>query len=147
MTNATLTTKTIPHWVDNAPFFSGPTQITHHPNTGTPLPPIHSATLSECDIALTSCQAAFPSWSTTPPTERRSILLKAAALLRERGDVFKQVWQSEIHADDFFVEFNVETSAGMIEECAANITTALMGDVVQDIDRERWQAIGCWFFS
>jgi acyl-CoA reductase-like NAD-dependent aldehyde dehydrogenase len=72
----------------------------------------------------------------TSPQQRRSILWKAAILLRERKEEFVEAWQEEMDVHEGFVEFNVMTSAGMIEEVASNITTALQGDIPQAADRE-----------
>lgn len=42
------------------------------------------ATIEHADQALSAAQAAFPSWRDTPPRQRATILLKAAALMREQ---------------------------------------------------------------
>lgn len=56
------------------------------PSTAKPLATIHTTTSSQLDAAIASAQAAFAEWSATPAPRRSQILLRAAALLRERND-------------------------------------------------------------
>lgn len=56
------------------------------PTTGSPLATIHTTTPSQLSATISSAQAAFPSWAATPAPQRSAILLRAAALLRERND-------------------------------------------------------------
>jgi betaine-aldehyde dehydrogenase len=56
------------------------------PTTGEPLATIYTTTPAQLDDAIASAQAAFPVWSQTPAPKRASILLRAAAILRERND-------------------------------------------------------------
>jgi acyl-CoA reductase-like NAD-dependent aldehyde dehydrogenase len=134
--SSSTSTAAIPHWIDNAPFTSQQTTQLRHPNTQADVYLVHVASSSDVDRAISSAQAAFPAWSATPPQERRAILMKAAELLRQRKDQFVESWQSEMDVGEGFAGFNVMTSAGMIEEVASNITTALQGDIPQAADRE-----------
>ena len=56
------------------------------PSTAKPLATIHTSTRSQLDAAIASAQSALANWSRTPALHRGRILLKAAALLRERND-------------------------------------------------------------
>lgn len=56
------------------------------PTTAAPLATIYTTTPAQLDAAVASARAAFPSWSQTPAPQRAAILLKAAALLRQRND-------------------------------------------------------------
>lgn len=56
------------------------------PSTAEPLATIHTTTPQQLDDAVAAAQAAFPSWSQTPAAQRAAILLRAAAILRERND-------------------------------------------------------------
>jgi len=134
MTNTTLP-PAVPHWIDNAPFTSKQTTQLRHPNSQTDVYSVHVASSSDVDRAITSAQDAFPSWAAPPPQKRRSILLKAAELLRQREAEFIDSWQSEMDVGKEFVAFNVGNSAGIIEEVASNITTALQGNIPQASDR------------
>jgi betaine-aldehyde dehydrogenase len=56
------------------------------PSTGHPLATIYTTTADQLNAAVKSGQDAFAGWSRTPPAARARVLLKAAALLRERND-------------------------------------------------------------
>jgi len=56
------------------------------PATAKPLATIHTTTREQLDKAIASAQAAFNEWSQTPAPRRSAILLRAAAILRERND-------------------------------------------------------------
>jgi len=64
------------------------------PSTALPLAEVQKASESDVDSAIVSAQAAFPSWSHTPPIARSRILLKAVALLRSRND---EIAKAETH--------------------------------------------------
>ncbi len=124
----------IPHWIDNQAFVSKTTTTLHHPNSLDPVHEVCTASADDIDLAISSAQKAFPGWSSTTPQKRREILLKAATLLREQQADFVKAWQSEMDVHEGFAGFNAGTSAGMIEEIASNITTALQGDIPQAAD-------------
>ena len=48
------------------------------------------ATTRDLDDALAAAEAGFESWSKTPPAERANVLLKAAALMRDRQEEIAQ---------------------------------------------------------
>ncbi|KAG6010297.1 hypothetical protein E4U21_007346 [Claviceps maximensis] len=56
------------------------------PASGKPLATIYTTTAQQLDDAVAAAQAAFPIWSQTPAPKRAAVLLRAAALLRERND-------------------------------------------------------------
>ncbi|KAK3181003.1 hypothetical protein K4F52_007675 [Lecanicillium sp. MT-2017a] len=56
------------------------------PSTAAPLATIYTTTGQQLDDAVASAQAAFPAWSQTPAPKRAEILLRAAAILRQRND-------------------------------------------------------------
>jgi len=62
------------------------TFTTIDPSTGQPLANVHESSPQDINAAIASAQRAFPAWSRRPAVERCNILLKAAALLRERND-------------------------------------------------------------
>ncbi|BEI86475.1 hypothetical protein CcaverHIS002_0607620 [Cutaneotrichosporon cavernicola] len=57
-----------------------------NPATGEPLAKIYSTSEGQLELAIKSANKAFPAWSATAPVERARILLKAAAILRDRND-------------------------------------------------------------
>lgn len=56
------------------------------PSTAEPLATIYTSTPQQINDAVAAAQAAFASWSATPAPKRAAILLRAAAILRERND-------------------------------------------------------------
>lgn len=70
---------------------SGKTFKTVDPSTAKPLADVQTASPADIDSAIASAQAAFPSWSQTPPIVRSRILLKAVSLLRSRNDEIAKV--------------------------------------------------------
>ncbi|KAJ4270566.1 hypothetical protein NW762_002254 [Fusarium torreyae] len=56
------------------------------PSTAKPLATIYTTTSDQLEETIAAAQAAFPAWSQTPAPRRAAILLKAAAILRERND-------------------------------------------------------------
>lgn len=73
------------------PSESAGTFETVDPSTGRSLCTIHTSSTASVDRAIESAQAAFPSWSATPPIERARILQRAVALLREKNDELAKV--------------------------------------------------------
>lgn len=56
------------------------------PSTAKPLATIYTTTPAQLDDTIAAAQAAFPAWAATPAPRRAAILLRAAAILRERND-------------------------------------------------------------
>ncbi|KAI1410252.1 aldehyde dehydrogenase [Hypoxylon sp. FL1857] len=61
------------------------------PSTGKSICKINISSPKSIDAAIQSAQAAFPSWSSTPPIERARILQKAVALLRDYNDALARI--------------------------------------------------------
>ncbi|KAI9838183.1 MAG: hypothetical protein M1837_002612 [Sclerophora amabilis] len=70
---------------------SGCTFQTTNPSNATPLADVQYASEDDVDAAIASAKSAFPAWSSTPPIARSRVLLKAAALLRERNDQLAEI--------------------------------------------------------
>ena len=62
------------------------TQDVVNPATGTPHGQLPLATAQDLDDALEAAERGFAAWRVTPPEVRAGVLMKAAALLRERAD-------------------------------------------------------------
>ncbi|KAL2836325.1 aldehyde dehydrogenase [Aspergillus pseudoustus] len=58
--------------------------------------------------AAESAAAAFRSWSRATPQERRSLLQRAAQLLRDRKDEFITTVLEEIHAPELWAQMDIE---------------------------------------
>ncbi|KAK5996504.1 Betaine aldehyde dehydrogenase [Cladobotryum mycophilum] len=56
------------------------------PSTGEPLATVYTTAPSQLDDAVASAHKAFAGWSQTPAPRRAAILLRAAAIIRERHD-------------------------------------------------------------
>ncbi|MDO7843529.1 NAD-dependent succinate-semialdehyde dehydrogenase [Sphingomonas immobilis] len=70
-------------------WLSGEGRDTHrvvNPATGEGQADLPLATAADLDAALAAAERGFKTWRATPPEQRAAVLVKAAALLRERGD-------------------------------------------------------------
>jgi acyl-CoA reductase-like NAD-dependent aldehyde dehydrogenase len=79
--------------------------------------------------AAESSQRAFGKWSKTGPTERRRLLLAAAAALEAKMSEFCTVMAEEIGASQLWAQFNVGASANLLREAAA-LTTQIKGETI-----------------
>ena len=77
------------------------------PSTNTACWIATSASVSDAIAAVAAAQAAFPSWSTTKPSVRTAILLKAANIMEENIEEYAGYMMAEMGADlgtaQFFV--------------------------------------------
>jgi vanillin dehydrogenase len=88
-----------------------------------------AATEADARAAASAAAAAFPAWSRTGPTERRTLLLKAADLLEGRTPDFIARMTRETGATKIWAGFNVHLAANMLREAAA-MTTQIAGEVI-----------------
>ncbi|MEJ8814307.1 aldehyde dehydrogenase family protein [Variovorax ureilyticus] len=88
-----------------------------------------AGTPQDAIAAVEAAAAAFPSWSQTPPGERRALLLKAAHALEARAEEFAAAMAAETGASGLWAGFNVHLAAGMLVEAAA-LTTQINGDLI-----------------
>ncbi len=68
------------------PATSGEAFESINPGTGQALARVGQASAADVDRAVAAAREAYPAWSATPATERARILMRAAALLRERNE-------------------------------------------------------------
>ena len=96
--------------------------------TGETVHYFESATVETANKACDAAQSAFQGesftggWKRVIATERRDILLRAAALFGERAAELKEVQKRETSCDDFWATNNVVTTVKYIKEAAACIT-------------------------
>lgn len=64
----------------------GPALAVHYPYTGEVIAELHEASLAQVAQATAAAQAAQPAWAALRPVERGRVLLRAAVLIRERGE-------------------------------------------------------------
>ena len=67
-----------------------------NPATGAVIGQCPKASATQLDAALKAAGDAFPAWSCTPGAERHAILVRAAALLRERAPAIASVITAEM---------------------------------------------------
>jgi benzaldehyde dehydrogenase (NAD) len=87
---------------------------------------------SSVENAIRACEAAaaaFPAWSRTGPSERRSLLLEAEHRFHANTPKFVEAMQAELGASSAWANFNVHLTCGLIRE-AASMTTQVAGQVV-----------------
>lgn len=74
--------------------------------------------------AANAAAAAFPGWSASTPSERSTLLNRAADILEARGDVFAAAMAEEIGASQNWAVFNCTLAATILRD-AANMTGCL----------------------
>ena len=89
-----------------------------------------SASTSDANAAADSAAAALPSWSTTHPSYRRDILIKAASIISARSDELSSYMDRETGSiPSFSAGFNVPSSVEILTDVAGRIATSCAGDV------------------
>ncbi|WP_354681873.1 aldehyde dehydrogenase [Cupriavidus necator] len=88
-----------------------------------------AATEEDAVAAVDAAAAAFKTWSRTGPTERRTMLTKAAQALEAKAEAFAAAVASETGASAIWAGFNVHLAAGMLLE-AASLTTQIGGEII-----------------
>ena len=117
--------------IDNAarPASNGATFEHRHPLNGELISTGAAATVEDAKAIAESSAAAFASWSTSGPSARRAILLKAADLLEGKIKEFCEVMAKEVGASELWAGFNVMGSASLLRE-AAGLTTQIQGETL-----------------
>lgn len=88
-----------------------------------------AATVEDANAAVDSAAKAFPAWAAVGPTERRSLLLKAADLLEAHAPDFAKLMKEEMGGNAVFINFNIGLAAGIMREAAA-LTTQITGETI-----------------
>jgi vanillin dehydrogenase len=102
---------------------------TTDPWTGETAGSAAAAGRDEARAAAEAAGEAFREWSSTPPSQRRELLQKAAALLMERAPDIAAIVTQETGGTFGWGMFNCKLAAGMLGEAAAQ-TTAVTGEVI-----------------
>lgn len=100
-----------------------------NPVTGQVVTRAAAATADDARAACDAAATAFPAWAAMGPSERRKLLLGAAAKFRERGADFAALATEETGATAGWGGFNAFLAANIIEE-TASMTTQITGEVV-----------------
>ena len=88
-----------------------------------------AATLDDVNTITKAAHKAFPSWAQVGPTERRTLLNKAADIMEAKQAEFTAAMITETGATGPWAGFNVMLAAGHIREAAA-LTTQIGGEVI-----------------
>jgi acyl-CoA reductase-like NAD-dependent aldehyde dehydrogenase len=114
----------VPLWIDGKEEFTSSTFDVTTPKTNETCWKAASATTEDALRAVSSAQAAFPSWSKTKPTTRRDILLKAADLLEERTQDNAVYMETEMGTDiGVAMYFVIPLAIKMCKDIAGRITS------------------------
>ena len=101
--NRWSTTSTIPMWLDGKEKTTSATFDVVSPVTGEVLYKCSSASKSDADAAISSCQKAFGLWSKTKPACRRDIFLRAAEIFeRRRAECWKSMQEETGSEPEYF---------------------------------------------
>jgi benzaldehyde dehydrogenase (NAD) len=107
----------------------GATFERRNPLDGTVATRAPAASAQDAIMAVEAAAEAFRTWSETGPSERRTLLLKAADALEAKTPAFIEAVPAETGATAMWAGFNVLLAAGMIREAAA-LTTQVAGEVI-----------------
>ncbi|MGO2511881.1 aldehyde dehydrogenase [Marinomonas polaris] len=88
-----------------------------------------AATLDDVNSITKAAHKAFTSWAQVGPTERRTLLNKAADIMEAKQAEFTAAMITETGATGPWAGFNVMLAAGHIREAAA-LTTQIGGEVI-----------------
>jgi acyl-CoA reductase-like NAD-dependent aldehyde dehydrogenase len=107
----------------------GKTFERRNPLTGALVTTSAAAGVDDALDAVESASAAFTTWSTTGPSERRAVMLKAADIMERRGPEFIETMMSEVGAAQLWAGFNVFLTAQLFRE-AAGLATQIQGETL-----------------
>ncbi|CAO1634429.1 unnamed protein product [Parajaminaea phylloscopi] len=99
---------------------------------------VHSVVSCSVEDAVSAVEAAakaFPAWKATSFSERRKIFNRAAELLSQRADEYKQLTVEETCLDLSFADFEInQLGVPGLEETGAVISSALTGEFLPRTD-------------
>jgi benzaldehyde dehydrogenase (NAD) len=107
----------------------GATFERRNPLDGTVATRAPAASIDDAVMAVEAAAEAFKTWSETGPSERRTLLLKAAEKLEAKTPEFIQAVTAETGGSAMWAGFNVFLAAGMLRE-AASLTTQISGEII-----------------
>ena len=108
---------------------SGATFDAVNPFTGEAASTASAASRDDARAAVEAAHAAFESWSTTGPGERRAVLSRAAELIVERQEEIAATVIEETGGTFGWGMFNCMLASGMLREAAAQ-TYGTLGEVI-----------------
>ncbi|KAI1330632.1 aldehyde dehydrogenase [Xylariaceae sp. FL0255] len=112
------------------PSSDGTTFTVNNPMTGKKIYDCASATEADYTRAIESASKAFQTWSTTSPSARRLVFLKAADILegylKTDGPA---ILSSEVSATTSWIKVNILATVGILRE-SAGLVTHIKGEIV-----------------
>jgi malonate-semialdehyde dehydrogenase (acetylating)/methylmalonate-semialdehyde dehydrogenase len=130
------TLDTITHFINGAKVdtTSGRYSDVFNPALGEPVARVALASVEDVDTAVRAAEAAFPSWSATPPLTRARVLFKYLQLCQQHVDDFAAVVTLE-HGKTF-ADAQGEVARGIeMVEFAVGIPQMLKGEFTEQISR------------
>jgi len=124
----------IPHYVAGARFAGSATrsQTVTNPATGAVTGQVPLANAADVDAAVAAAQAAFPTWSDTPPIRRARVMFKFLELVNQHKDELAHAITAE-HGK-VFTDAQGEVARGIdIIEFACGIPQLLKGDFTDQV--------------
>ena len=117
--------------IDNKemPSETGRTHQRKDPLTGLTVSTCAAASVKDALLVAESSRVAFKSWSASPPSERRALLLKAADIIEAKMGDFIAAMKAEVGASDLWAGFNVMLAANLFRE-AASLATQIQGETI-----------------
>jgi acyl-CoA reductase-like NAD-dependent aldehyde dehydrogenase len=99
------------------------------PCTGEVYATVAAAGPEDVEKAVAAAHSAFPHWSATGPSTRRTVFLRAAEILQDRAEEAAALMAGEAGGTGPWAHFNVGLAADVFREAAAAVT-APRGDVL-----------------
>jgi acyl-CoA reductase-like NAD-dependent aldehyde dehydrogenase len=88
-----------------------------------------AASVEDAIDAVESAAVAYASWSTTGPSTRRDVMLKAADIMERRTPEFIETMMSEVGAAGLWAGFNAFLTSQLFRE-AAGLATQIQGETL-----------------
>lgn len=115
---------TVPLQINGKDVHSSKTLDVTNPSTGKVIHKAAAASVDDAIKAVEAAEAAFESWSETPPDQRRNIFLKAADILESRIQEVGKWEEEEAGATTFYASgFDVPTAVNGLRDVAGKIST------------------------
>ena len=100
-----------------------------HPLSGDLVTRAAAASVDDAFSAVDSAAAAFETWSRTGPSERRTIMLKAADIMERRTPELIEAMGREVGAAPLWAGFNGFLTSNLLRE-AAGLATQIQGESI-----------------
>lgn len=99
----------------------------------TSIPSLQSSRKTEATeqavAAVNQAAAAFPSWSSTTPEKRKSILLAIAENLESHRENIKKVASEEVGSKNDWLDINMDKAVALLHS-AADVTTQIVDEII-----------------